>query len=231
MAQGERSNEGSKEMGEDNSTKIEYFQDQLLTDINPQTLRGILQKIELLKSSAIANNFLKKGDIAPDFTLPNAVSKYFNLAELCRKGKVVLTFFRGGWCPYCYLELRQFQNLLTKFRSLGAEVIAISSERLDYCLNTMERNGLKFEVLSDKGNMVAQGYNLVYKSESEIDLWDELGLKSAITNGDISYELPVPATYIINEDMMIKYAYANPDYRKRANPQDVLSILAGLERL
>lgn len=228
-------------MGEDNtrmpdgvlndSVKIEYLQDQLLADINPQTLKGILQKIELLKSSAIANDFLKKGDIAPDFSLPNAVGKHFNLAKLCKKGKVVLTFFRGGWCPYCYVELRQFQNLLTKFRSLGAELIAISSERLDYCLNTMERNGLEFEVLSDKGNRVAQKYNLVYKSESEIDLWDELGLKSAITNGDISYELPVPATYIIDENMMIRYAYANPDYRRRANPQDVLSILAGLDRI
>ncbi len=212
--------------------KIEYLQDQLLTDINPQALRGILQKIDILKSSALSHNFLAKGDAAVDFTLPNAMGKQFNLAKLCSKGKVVLTFFRGGWCPYCYVELRKFQNLLTKFRSLGAEVIAISSERPDYCLNTMERNALKFEILSDKGNKVAQEYNLVYKSESEIDLWDELGLiNTAITNGDISYELPVPATYIIDENMTIRYSYANPDYRKRVDPQDVLSILAGMERI
>ncbi len=211
--------------------KIEYLQDQLLADINPQTLKGILQKIEVLKSSALSNDFLVKGDTAPDFSLPNAVGKKFTLAQLCSKGKVVLTFFRGGWCPYCYVELRAYQDLLSRFRALGAEVIAVSSERPDYCLNTMERNGLQFEVLSDKGNKVAQSYNLVYKSETEIDLWDELGLKTAITNGDISYELPVPATYIIDQQRVIRYAYANPDYRKRANPQDVLNILAGLGRI
>ncbi len=229
---GEANAKASKDVLNDHDIKIEYLQDQLLTDINPQALRGILQKIDILKSSALAHKFLDKGDKAVDFTLPNAIGKQFNLAKLCNKGKVVLTFFRGGWCPYCYVELRKFQNLLAKFKSLGAQIIAISSERPDYCLNTMERNGLEFEVLCDKGNKVAQEYNLVYKSESEIDLWDELGLiKTAITNGDISYELPVPATYIIDENMVIRYAYANPDYRRRANPQDVLNILAGLERL
>ncbi|MDA1020538.1 MAG: peroxiredoxin-like family protein [Cyanobacteria bacterium] len=211
--------------------RIEFLKDELINDLHPKTLKSIQDKINLLKSSSISNDFLKIGDRAPDFVIANPVGKKIKLSHLVKNGKLVLSFIRGGWCPYCYLELRAYQKILTQIQALGAGVIAISSERPDYCLNTMDRNALRFEVLSDSGNKVAQKYNLVYKSESDIDLWSELGLSTTVTDGDLSYELPVPATYIVDENMIIRYAFANPDYRYRAKPVDVLNILTGLKSL
>lgn len=209
--------------------EIRKLQDILLGNINQKTYSSIVKTIEVLKSSYISQNFLQVGDQAPNFVLPNALGEKFELKQLVKKGKVIISFIRGGWCPYCYLELRALQKYLKQFQELGVTVIAISSERADYCLNTMERNGLQFEVLSDKANKVAQQYKLVYKSESDIDLLGELGLNEAVSRGDLSYELPVPATFIIDEWMTVRYAFTEPDYRKRAEPDELLFRLTQMK--
>ena len=209
--------------------KIFKLQDKLLSpDLNQEKVNNLLKTLNILKSQSIENQFFKQGDQVPNFQLYNARGELKTLKEYLKNGKVILSFFRGGWCPYCYLELRAFQKLLPLFKKYGAQVVAISSEKPDYCLNTMERNGLEFDVLSDKGNKVAKAYNLVFKSKSDLDIWSELGLNQAISNGDLSYELPVPATYIIDEWMTVAHAYTNPDYRKRARPQDLLDCLKKL---
>lgn len=206
--------------------KIFQLQEKLLTGpLTPEKVNGILKTFNVLKAKTIESSFLTIGDQAPDFCLENAFGEKKNLKDYLKKGKVILSFFRGGWCPYCYLELRALQKLQKVFHKLGAQIVAISSERQDYCLNTMEKNGLRFDVLSDKGNKVAQEYNLVFKSQSDIDLWTELGLNQALSKGDVSCELPVPATYIIDEWQTVRYAYTNPDYRKRARPQDLIECL------
>lgn len=206
--------------------EIRKLQELLLGNINQKTYSSIVKTIELLKSSFISQNFLQPGDQAPNFILPNALGQKFELKEMVREGKVIVCFIRGGWCPYCYLDLRSIQKKFDKIRSMGANVIAISPERPDYCLNTMERNGLKFEVLSDKANKAGIDYKLVYKSDNDADLLCELGLNEAVTRGDISYELPVPATFIIDEWMTIRYAFAKPDYRTRLDPDELLYKLS-----
>lgn len=235
--------------------KIFKLQDQLLTGpLTQEKVRALIKTFNKFKNLAeqlpdypsndadknshlgsqsrtLERAFLKEGDQAPDFSLINAKGERRSLKDYLKKGKVILSFFRGGWCPYCYLELRAFQKLQVVFRKYGAQVVAISSERPDYCLNTVERNGLEFDVLSDNGNKVAQAYNLVFKSQSDIDLWTELGLNQAISSGNISYELPIPATYIIDEWSTVRYAYTNPDYRKRARPQDLIDCLKELRVL
>lgn len=210
--------------------RIEFFKDDILNDLNPKTIKAIQNKIELFRSSFMVEDFLRVGDSAPDFEITNHLGKKVRLSKLTRKQKVVLSFVRGAWCPYCYLELKAYQKLLPQIQALGTELLIISSDRPDYCLDSMTRHGLAFEVLSDKGNKVAQRYKLVYKSEAETDLWNELGIKTKTFTGN-DYELPVPATYIIDENMIIRYAYANPDYRRRANPIDVKNILVGLKSL
>ncbi|MDD9898185.1 MAG: peroxiredoxin family protein [Candidatus Melainabacteria bacterium] len=212
--------------------RIEFFKDDILSDLNPKTIKAIQNKIERFKSSFLMEDFLRIGDTAPDFEITNAEGKKIRLSKLVRQQKIVLSFVRGAWCPYCYLELKAYQKLLPQIEALGAGLLVISSDRPDYCIDTMTRHGLAFEVLSDKGNKVAQKYKLVYKSETDIDLWNELGLmKRDITDDDLSYELPIPATYIIDENMIVRYAYANPDYRRRANPIDIKNILVGLKAL
>lgn len=210
--------------------KIFKLQDKLLSGpLTQDKVNGLIKTFNLLKSKTVESTFIQEGDQAPDFKLLDAHGKEKSLKDYLKKGKVILSFFRGGWCPYCYLELRAFQKVQNLFKKFGAQVVAISSEKPDYCLNTIERNGLQFDVLSDKGNKVAQAYNLVCKSQSDIDLWDELGLNRAISNGDISYELPIPATYIIDEWSTVRYAFTNPDYRNRARPKELIERLKELQ--
>jgi len=209
--------------------EIRKLQELLLGNINQKTYSSIVRTIELLKSSFISKNFLQIGDQAPNFILPNALGQKFELKEMVKKGKLIISFIRGGWCPYCYLELRALQKRLSEFKALGANLIAISPERPDYCLNTIERNALKFEILSDKATKIATNYKLVYKSDNNGDLLCELGLNEAVTRGDISYDLPVPATFIIDEWMTIRFAYANPDYRSRVDPDELLYKLSQIK--
>ncbi len=195
------------------NNEIRKLQELLLGNINQKTYQNIVKTIELLKSSLISQNFLKEGEQAPNFKLSNPLGQKLELKEVLKKGKVILSFIRGGWSPYCYIKLRAFEKKILEFKKNQAEILVISPERPDLCLNTIERNKLSYEILYDKANKTAIDYKLIYKSDNNGDLLCELGLNEAVTRGDISYELPVPATFIIDEWMTIRYAFTNPDYR------------------
>jgi peroxiredoxin len=115
---------------------------------------------------------------------------------LLDRGPVVLTFYRGCWCPFCDLQLRAYQSVLPKIRALGAELVAISPQTADYALSDVEKKELTFPVLHDAGNRVARGYGVVYTlSEALMQLQIGFGNPIPKFNGDDSWELPVPGTY------------------------------------
>lgn len=190
----------------------------------------LIQSLDQVDEPEVYSGVLSVGQQAPDFMLKGARGKVFQLSSAVKKGKVVISFFRGGWCPYCYLELRGLQEFLPEFKKLATQVVAISSEKPDYCLDTQEKNGLEYPVLSDRANKVAQEYKLLQKSDLDVDLLKELGLNHAISSGDISFELPIPATYIIDEWMTVRYVYADPDYRNRAKPEFLLAKIRNLAK-
>lgn len=182
-----------------------------------------------LDSSGIVNNSLKVGDKAPDFELPGATGEPVKLSSLLAKGPVVINFYRGQWCPYCNLELRVFQQLLPEFQQENAQVIAISPELPDNSLSVTEKHDLAFPVLSDVGNTVARSYGLIFAlAESLRPLYKGFGIDIPASNGDDTYELPVPATYVIDESGTVRYAYANADYTLRAEPAEVLAAVRAL---
>lgn len=182
-----------------------------------------------LDSSGIVNNSLKVGDKAPDFELPGATGEPVKLSSLLAKGPVVINFYRGQWCPYCNLELRAFQQLLPEFQQENAQVIAISPELPDNSLSVTEKHDLAFPVLSDVGNTVARSYGLIFAlAESLRPLYKGFGIDIPASNGDDTYELPVPATYVIDESGTVRYAYANADYTLRAEPAEVLAAVRAL---
>lgn len=188
-----------------------------------QSLYGFINQ---LVESGIAHRALNVGDKAPDFTLPNAYGSPVTLRDRLRDGPVVLVFYRGGWCPFCNLQLHAYQKTLPELRAYQAALIGVSPQVPDESLSTAQKNALDFDVLSDVGNSVAANYGLVFSLAPEIRrLYQQLGADLPRINGDESWTLPVTATYIIDRDSTIVWAHVNANYLERAEPQDVLQAL------
>jgi peroxiredoxin len=175
----------------------------------------------------IARTMLKVGDHAPVFALPDAKGDVIDFGTLLKKGPVVVTFYRGGWCPYCNLELKAFQDVLPEIKAAGASVLAISPEKPDDVLSTIEKNALAFDVLSDVGQKVGRAFGLVYEFTGELrGVYQGFGRDIPAYNGTPGeWALPVPATYIVDRDGTIIYACANVDYRDRADPREIIAVL------
>ncbi|MEO0647200.1 MAG: peroxiredoxin-like family protein [Cyanobacteria bacterium J06650_10] len=211
------------------SNQLKDYQNGFKQKASSETVNTMTQATSDLASSGIVDNSLKVGEKAPDFILPDATGKPVKLSELLVKGPVVINFYRGQWCPYCNLEIRAFQQLLPEFQQASAQVIAISPELPDNSISITEKHELAFPVLSDVGNTVARSYGLVFSlAESLRPLYKGFGIDIPASNGDDTYELPVPATYVIDSTGTIRYAYAEADYTLRAEPAEVLAAVKTL---
>ncbi len=194
----------------------------------PADRQAIMERhIEQLRNGVIAGTMLKVGDHAPPIVLRNATGEIVDIGELRKKGPVIVTFYRGGWCPYCNLELKAFQEVLPEINAAGASLAAISPEKPDDTLSTAEKNALAFVVLSDVGQKIGRAFGLVYQFTDELrSAYRGFGLDIPAHNGALGeWALPVSATYVIDRDGIIVYAYTDVDYRDRADPRDVLEIL------
>ena len=212
--------------------------DQQLADFKAEFLRTAPSgratlyeaKIEELRASFALEAAIGVGAIAPDFRLPDVKGNPVSLADLLRRGPVVVTFYRGGWCPYCNIQLRAYQAVLPQIAALGARLVAISPQLPDQSLSTAQANELTFEVLSDVGNHAARRFGLVYALPEELRAALRSNNKALPgINGDESWELPVPATYVIARDGRIALAYIEVDYRKRLEPEAILDALRSLQ--
>lgn len=170
---------------------------------------------------------LKAGDKAPNFSLPNAIGNAVSLSDLLTKGKVVLTFYRGTWCPYCNLQLAHYQQSLSEIHTAGAQLVAVSPQTPDNSLNIKEKNNLNFEVLSDIGNVIARKYTTVFKNaDAPLNLMKELGIDFEAHYADDSKELPIPAVFIIEKDGVISFAKTTGgDYRNRVEVSEIINAL------
>lgn len=167
------------------------------------------------------------GDKAPNFRLPNATGQMVMLSELLTDGPVVLTFYRGAWCPYCNLSLKIYQQVLPKIKEIGAQLVAISPQTPDSSLAMKEKNELEFEVLSDADNRVAQQFTTIFKNgDKPVGAMKALDIDFHSFYSADSGEIPVPATFIINQDGTVRFAKSEGgDYRKRVESADVLAAL------
>ncbi|MCB0059470.1 MAG: AhpC/TSA family protein [Caldilineaceae bacterium] len=193
----------------------------------PAELQAVMdQATDDLAASGMAGGFLQVGDVAPDFVLPDALGNAVALADLRAQGPVALSFYRGAWCPYCNLEVQLLQQALPDIQALGATLVAISPQTPDNSLSLAEKHGLAFPVLSDAGNAVARRFGLVFTvPEALRAVYDKLGIDIPAHNGDGSFELPVPGTYVVGRDGTIAFAYANVDYTRRVAVGDILAAL------
>jgi peroxiredoxin len=186
---------------------------------------------ELIASGAAAKA-LKAGGKAPEFTLKDPDGKPVSSAELLAQGPLVVTFYRGVWCPYCNMDLQALQEALPELAAQGAKLVAISPQTTPNSRRSQRENKLGFPILSDPGNEVAAAFGLRFKlPDYLIDLYKNAFKNDlAVVNGDHSWTLPMPARFVIGQDGIIAYAEVNPDYTDRPDPSEMMPTLERLSQ-
>lgn len=204
----------------------EGFESRASDDIKALYAAGIQAVVD----AGVIERAKSAGDIAPDFTLNDQNGQPVTLSKLLEEGPVVLVWYRGGWCPFCNVTLRAYQDRLEDFSALNATLVALTPELPDHSISTAEKAGLGYHVLSDVGNAVAREYGVVFTLTDGVKANYEQAFGLSQFNGDDSGELPLAATYVIHQDGSIRWAFLDADYRNRAEPEDVIAALQRLQR-
>ncbi len=180
-----------------------------------------------LMRSGVSERALKAGDSAPDFSLTDLLGNTVSLSALLGCGPVVISFYRGNWCPYCSLEIQALTELYPEIIKLGASLIAISPQKPD----RMQASDAPFPLVSDPGSKVAEGYGLAFRLPDELrPVYERLGHPLSKVNAASDWVLPIPATYIIDEDGRIVLSFVDVDYRRRLEPREIINVISGLRR-
>jgi len=204
-----------------------------LNEITAQIPTEIAGRIEMgvdeVTTSGVAPG-LAVGDSAPGFTLSDAVGRQIALADLMAQGPVVVTFYRGEWCPYCNLQLRALQQALPEIHAAGATLVAISPQAPDHGLTTTQKHALAFPVLSDVDQSVSEAYKVRFDVTGELeDLQVNVFQNDpAEQNADGRRSLPVPSTFVIDRHGIVRFASVNADWRVRVEPAEVVNALRSL---
>src|SRR5581483_10213758 len=188
--------------------------------------RGV---VEQLQSDGIAQRALQVGAQVPPFRLTDHQGNPASSEELLSHGRLVICFFRGRWDPFCCGQLEAMNQIASQIQAAGANLVAISPQIEQQAFFMADQHRLRFPLLSDVGNQVAKEFNLVYQvPDQQQEIYRPVFINLPRVNGDDSWELPIPATYILDRDGTVLYANANADYTDRPEPLD---ILAALEKL
>jgi len=191
-----------------------------------EALEMMQKALDDLSATPIVDTAHKTGHTLPEITLPNIHGEQVSVKNILKDNRVVLVFYRGGWCPYCNLELQALQDLLPEFDAKGVKIVAISPETPDNAAKTTNEHSLGFEVLSDADNVIAKQLGLVYQLPAELnELYLQFGINLAENQGNENRELPIAATYIVEQDGTISYHFLEEDYKLRAEPSDVIAKL------
>lgn len=193
----------------------------------PPEVRATMERAtaELIASGA-AGRALKAGDRAPAFALEAPDGTPVTSADLLAQGPLVVSFYRGVWCPYCNMELQALEAARAEFEAAGAKLVAISPQNRVNSRKSLRENALGFPILSDTGNTVAAAFGLRFALPGYlVELYKSLGNMLPLFNGDDSWTLPMPGRFVIGSDGVIAYAEVNPDYTRRPEPADMLPAI------
>jgi peroxiredoxin len=170
---------------------------------------------------------IEVGEKAPTFTANDHLGNTIVLEELLKKGSVILVFYRGQWCPICNKHLKDFQSQLSELQRHGASVLAVTPEKPEYIDKTIEKTNIDLPVIHDDRYAIMKAYGVAFKEAKAKTFLYNVMLKADFkkAHGDSEVVLPVPATYIIGRDGLIKYVHFDPDYKKRSNPTELIKYL------
>ena len=181
-----------------------------------------------LQQRRIAEGTLAAGTKAPAFELTDHNGKLVSSTELSTKGRLIICFFRGRWCPFCVGQLEAMNLLIPEIQAAGASLIAISPQTVQQSFFMADQHKLQFPLLSDVGNDLARQFGVVYRvPEFQQAVYRRAFINLPLANGDESWELPIPATYLVERDGTVIYASSNPDYTERPEPGEILSAVKG----
>ena len=182
--------------------------------------------VAALKVQKLAEKILAVGAKIPQFNLPDQDGKIVSSCELLEKGRLVICFIRGRWCPFCVAQMEAMNGALPLIDAAGASLVAISPQTVKQSFFMHDQHKLRFPLLSDSGNNVGRQFGLTYRvSDEQQGLYQRTFVNLPFLNGDDNWELPIPATYVIDRGGAVLYAYANEDYTERPEPEEVLGIL------
>jgi peroxiredoxin len=193
----------------------------------PKDVINVMQRCnEELKMSGIENQALSAGKLFPDFELPNQKGQLRRFSDYLKSSLVVLNIYRGGWCPYCNFEMKALSEALPAIQAKGAILVGMSPELPSKAEMTASNNHIDIDVLYDAGNAISEKLGLVFTLPEVLrPIYREFGIDIPAYNGDESFRLPVPATYIVEKSGKIRYAFVNADYTARMEPSDILARL------
>jgi len=179
-----------------------------------------------VKAAGIEDRAVRAGDRMPDFELPNQYGELRRFSDYLEESLVVLNVYRGGWCPYCNLEMKALHDALPQIEAHGARLVGMAPETPDNAMATAERHRIRIDILSDAGNRVAKRLGLVFELPEVLrPIYRGLGIDIPAYNGDDSFMLPVPATYIVRRDGVVAHAFVNSDYTQRMEPEEIVTRL------
>ena len=194
--------------------------------VPPETQAIHARVIAQLREQGIASATLSLGAKAPHFVLNDHNGKPVSSTELLNQGCLVACFFRGRWCPFCVGQLEAMNSILPQIRHAGATLIAISPQTVQQSFFMADQHKLRFPLLSDSGNHVARQFGLVYRvPDFQQAVYRRVFINLPFANGDDTWELPIPATYILERDGSVLYASVNADYTERPEPSEILQAL------
>lgn len=220
--------DGDCELSQDAGSLRAMLQARLAAS-NPEAVRTIKTALASLENANVPRG-LKTGEAAPDFTLPDATGALVSLSDRLKRGPVVLTFYRGAWCPYCNLTLAALQGALGQIKELGSSLMAISPQRPDEALTMREKHDLQFDVLSDVEQRVIKEYRVQFEVPPAMQDVQLNVFKKDVSqlNADGSWNLPIPATFVLDADGIVRAAHVDVDYTARMEPADIVRALREL---
>jgi len=199
--------------------------------VPPETQAIHSRAVADLKERNLAQNILPVGTKAPEFELQDHDGKILSLTDLLAKGRLVLCFIRGRWCPFCVGQMEAMNLVLLELEQAGATLVAISPQTVKQSFFMHDQHKLRFPLLSDASNQVARQFGLTYRvNEEQQGVYRRAFVNLPFANGDESWELPIPATFIVERDGTVLYASANEDYTERPEPVDILQALNATPR-
>jgi len=206
--------------------QLDAISEQTRRLVQPERLQPSERAVAELFSSGIEERILPVGSLAPEFTLNDSNGRKVCSADLLALGPLIVNFFRGRWCPYCMTELAAWRDSYSEVRKQGALLVAISPQTVHQNDLLLQQHPLPFPVLSDPGLQTAASFGLAYSVPAYHQKhYRSILINVPFMNGEPSWQLPLPATYVIRADRKIAFARAHADFRVRPEPQDVLAAL------